>query len=505
MAASLRRSDRSGRRLFLKLNVQRKPAMSVDQPLALIGGEFRKETRSPSLPVVDPCTEEVLWLQPACGPAEAAEALGHASKALATWSAVHGWERGKVLRRIAREMEARRPAIARALSLEIGRPISQSEGEVNAAIEQFDWFAGEAERLFGETIRSRQGGRLIVTPEPVGIVAAFSAWNFPVNLPVRKIAPALAAGCPVIVRPSEQVPMTTTLIAQACVAAGVPAGVVQVLTGRANDIVPSLMAAEEVRKISLTGSTQVGKMLLAQAAETVKRCSMELGGHSPVVICADADVDAAAVQCATFKFRNAGQVCIAPNRFYVEESVAERFVDRMVAEARALKLGDSRDPTTTMGPLTLASGRNKVEGLIADAVQRGAKIRAGGRRPDGRNKGFFLEPTVLSDVSDDARIMIEEPFGPVAPVATFHSLDDAIARANSTPYGLAAYAFTGSSSKAEKLSAGLRAGMVGINSFLVAHAEAPFGGIGHSGMGREGGRQAIQDYQNIKLTNMTWA
>lgn len=479
--------------------------MSVDQPFALIGGGFRKKTQSDSLPVIDPCTEEVLWSQPACGAAEVEEALDYARAALPLWSAVHGWERGKILRRIAREMEARRPAIARALSAEIGRPISQSEGEVNAAIEQFDWFAGEAERLFGETIRSRQGGRLIVTPEPVGIVAAFSAWNFPVNLPVRKIAPALAAGCPIIVRPSEQVPLTTTLIAEACVAAGVPAGVVQVLTGRANDIVPHLMKAEEVRKISLTGSTQVGKMLLAQAAETVKRCSMELGGHSPVVVCADSDVESAAVQCATFKFRNAGQVCIAPNRFYVEESVVGRFVDRMVSEAKALKLGDSRDPNTTMGPLTLASGRNKVESLIADAVKRGAKIEAGGRRPEDRNKGYFLEPTVLSDVPDDARIMREEPFGPVAPVATFTSLDDALQRANSTPYGLAAYAFTGSAAKAEKLSAGLRAGMVGINSFLIAHAEAPFGGINHSGMGREGGRQAIQDYQNIKLTNMTWA
>lgn len=479
--------------------------MNVDQPRALIGGVFRDRAGNEPIPVVDPCTEDTLWSQPACGLAEVEEALEHARKALSAWSSVHGWERGKVLRRIAREMEARRPAIARALSLEIGRPIAQSEGEVNAAIEQLDWFAGEAERLFGETIRSRQGGRLIAAPEPVGIVAAFSAWNFPVNLPVRKIAPALAAGCPVIVRPSEQVPLTTTLIAEACVAAGVPAGVVQVLTGRATDIVPGLMASNDVRKISLTGSTQVGKLLLAQAAQTVKRCSMELGGHSPVVVCADADVEAAAVQCATFKFRNAGQVCISPNRFYVEESVVDRFVDRMVAEARALKLGGSQDPKTTMGPLTLASGRNKVEGLIADAISRGATIETGGRRPEDRNKGFFLEPTILSGVPDDARIMNEEPFGPVAAVASFRTLDDAVARANSTPYGLAAYAFTGSAAKADRLSAGLRAGMVGINTFLVAHAEAPFGGVDHSGMGREGGRQAIQDYQNIKLTSMAWA
>lgn len=479
--------------------------MNIDQPCALIGGVFHDHTSQASIPVFDPCTEELLWLQPACGAAEVAAALEHARAALPAWAAVHGWERGKILRRIAREMEVLRKDIARALSLEIGRPISQSEGEVNAAIEQFDWFAGEAERLFGETIRSRQGGRLSTTLEPVGIVAAFSAWNFPVNLPVRKIAPALAAGCPVIVRPSEQVPMTTTLIAAACVAAGVPSGVVQVLTGRASDIVPGLMAAEEVRKISLTGSTSVGKMLLAQAAETVKRCSMELGGHSAVIVCADADVEAAAVQCAGFKFRNAGQVCIAPNRFYVEESVMGRFLESMVAEARKLKLGNSRVLETTMGPLTLASGRSKVEALIADAVGRGARIETGGRRPEGTNKGFFLEPTILSAVPDDARIMHEEPFGPVAAVAPFQTLDDALRRANGTPYGLAAYAFTGSAAKAERLSAGLRAGMVGINTFLVAHAEAPFGGVDHSGMGREGGRQAIQDYQNIKLTSMAWA
>lgn len=478
--------------------------MSVTEPYALIGGNFQDTASGGRIAVYDPCTEEELWSQPACTGIEVAEALEHANKALPLWSAVHGWERGKILRSIAREMTARRGLIAKALSSEIGRPISQSEGEVNAAIEQLDWFAGEAERLFGETIRSRQGGRLIVTPEPVGIVAAFSAWNFPVNLPVRKIAPALAAGCPIILRPSEQVPMTTTLIADACVAAGVPAGVVQVLTGRASDIVPHLMAAEEVRKISLTGSTQVGKLLLAQAAETVKRCSMELGGHAPVVVCADADVEAAAVQCAGFKFRNAGQVCIAPNRFYVEASVADRFLNRMVQETHALQLGDSRDPATSMGPLTLASGRNKVEALIRDALDCGASLRCGGRRPEGRNKGFFLEPTILADVPDSARIMVEEPFGPVAAVTSFEDIDDAIARANSTRFGLAAYGFTGNAGKAEKLSAGLRAGMVGINTFLVAHAEAPFGGVDHSGMGREGGRQAIQDYQNVKLTNLTW-
>jgi succinate-semialdehyde dehydrogenase/glutarate-semialdehyde dehydrogenase len=323
-----------------------------------------------------------------------------------------------------------------------------------------------------------------------------------VNLPVRKIAPALAAGCAILVRPSEQVPLTSTLIAEACVAGGVPDGVVQLLLGRAEDISPAIMAADEVRKISLTGSTRVGQMLMAEAAKTMKRCSMELGGHSPVVVCADADVEAAATQCAAFKFRNAGQVCIAPNRFYVEESVADRFLAKMKAEAEALVLGDSRDEGTTMGPLTLASGRDKVEQLIADARDRGARLVTGGRRPEGRNAGFFLEPTVIADVPDEAAIMSEEPFGPVAPVAVFRDLEDAIARANATPYGLAAYGFTGSHAKAEALSRGLHAGMVGVNTFMVAHAEAPFGGVDHSGMGREGGREAIRDYQNTKLTHM---
>jgi succinate-semialdehyde dehydrogenase/glutarate-semialdehyde dehydrogenase len=261
------------------------------------------------------------------------------------------------------------------------------------------------------------------------------------------------------------------------------------------------MEAEEIRKISLTGSTRVGKMLLAQAAQTVKRASMELGGHAPVVVCEDSDVDAAAAQCAIFKYRNAGQVCIAPNRFYVHEAVSQRFTEGMVSVAKALVLGDSQDPASTMGPLTLASQRDRVEKMCEETIADGARCLAGARRPASRNKGFFFEATVLADVPDGSRIMREEPFGPLAPIATFRDLDDAMERANSTPYGLAAYAFTRSQTKAEALSRGLQAGMVGINTFMIAHAEAPFGGINHSGMGREGGRQAIQDYLNVKMTH----
>jgi succinate-semialdehyde dehydrogenase/glutarate-semialdehyde dehydrogenase len=470
-------------------------------PKLLIGGQLRAQTALEPLRVINPCTEELLWTAPRAGAAEVEEALHHARAALKTWSKVHGWERAKVLRGIARAMEARKGALASALSHEIGRPFAQSAGEVLIAIEQFDWFAGEAERLFGETIPSRQGGRLATALEPVGIVAAFTAWNFPINLLARKIAPALAAGCPIICRPSEQTPLTSTLIAEACAEGGAPAGTVQMLFGPAETITPLLMSAEEVRKISLTGSTRVGQMLLAEAAKTVKRCSMELGGHAPVVICEDADVDNAAALCALFKFRNTGQVCIAPNRFYVHESLAERFGNGMVKAAEALVLGDSQGCTTTMGPLTLASQRDRVEALSADTEASGARRLTGGRRPASRNKGFFFEPTVFSDVPDHARIMRDEPFGPLAPIAIFRDFDDAITRANSTPYGLAAYGFTGSQRYAEALSAGLSAGMVGINTFMIAHAEAPFGGINHSGMGREGGRQAIHDYLNVKLTH----
>ncbi len=470
-------------------------------PSMLVGGKWRGAIGGRTLPVINPCTEEVLGETPAADARDVAEALEHASAALQTWSSVHGWDRAKVLRNIARRMEARRDELAYALSVEIGRPLSQSAGEANIAIDQFDWFAGEAERLFGESIPSRQGGRLATTLEPVGIVAAFTAWNFPINLLARKIAPALAAGCPIICRPSEQTPSTSTILVECCVEGGVPDGVVQLLQGDAADISPAIMAAPEVRKISLTGSTRVGQLLLAEAAKTVKRCSMELGGHAPVVVCDDVDAEAVAELCGQFKYRNAGQVCIAPNRFYVHEKVARAFTRRLTETADAQVLGDSLDPATTMGPLTTRRQLERVEELSAETAAGGARLLTGGRRPSHLNKGLFFEPTVFEDVPDDARIMREEPFGPIAPITTFSNLDEAIERANSTPYGLAAYAFTRSQSSAQALSDGLHAGMVGLNTFMIAHAEAPFGGVDFSGMGREGGRQAINDYLNVKLTH----
>lgn len=470
------------------------------QPRMLIAGEWIGPRGGQGIEVVSPVTAEVLGIAPAATSADVAAALAAAGTGLADWRRRNGWERARILRDIARRMQERAEELALSLTLEIGRPLAQSRAEVQIAADQFVWFAGEAERLFGETIPSRQGGRLVTDHEPVGIVAAFAAWNFPINLLARKIAPALAAGCAIICRPSEQAPATATILVECCWEAGVPGDVVQLLIGRTVDIVPPLMRAPEVRKISLTGSTAVGKQLLAEAAATVKRCSMELGGHSPVVVCDDVDVAAVAGACAQAKFRNAGQVCIAPNRFYVHEDIADAFKAAFVDVARGLKLGDGRDPDTTMGPLSTRRQLDRIEGLVADTAATGARLLHGGGRPG--NAGYFFEPTVFADVADDARLMHEEPFGPVAPINTFRRLDEAIERANATAYGLAGYVFTRSLARAHELGAGIRAGMIGVNTFAIAHAEAPFGGVGESGMGREGGRQAIHDYLDVKLTHM---
>lgn len=471
------------------------------EPSMFIGGRWREADDGGRIAVINPATEDLLGETPAATVADVEEAIETAGNGLSAWSRVPGWERAKVLRAVARRMEARRDELAMALTLEVGRPFQQSLGEVQAGLEQFDWFAGEAERLFGDALPSRQGGQLIVSHEPVGVVAAFTAWNFPINLLARKIAPALAAGCTIICRPSEQATSVATIIVECCIEGGVPHDAIQLVSGDAELISGVIMASDTVRKISLTGSTAVGKLLMASAADTIKRCSMELGGHSPVIVCDDIDVEAVATLCGQFKFRNAGQVCIAPNRFYVHESVAPSFKAKMVDLARSLKLGDGRDSDTDMGPLTTRRQLERTEAFVADTKSSGATALTGATRPNDTNTGYFYEPTIFEDVPDDARIMREEPFGPIAPITTFRDIDDAIERANNTPYGLAAYVFTRSLSRAQHLSREVRAGMIGINTFLVAHAEAPFGGVKHSGMGREGGPQAIHDYLDVKLSH----
>lgn len=476
--------------------------MPATTPHYLIGDTWGTASELPPMPVINPATGEALYDVPCCGPDHVARALAHAETGFAAWSATPGWERARVLRRIAEEITRRREDLGRAIATEMGRVHSMCLGEADSAAENFVWMAGEAERLFGQTLPSRFGGQLNITPEPVGIVAAFSPWNFPLSLPARKLAPALAAGCVVILRPSEQTPLVGTILGECCQAAGLPAGVVQILQGHPDHISPALIEAEAVRKVSFTGSTRVGRMLMAQSARTVKRVSMELGGHAPLILCPDADVPAAAKLAAKFKFMNSGQVCGSPSRFFLHEDVAEEFTDVFLTEARAIRMGDPMSPETTMGPMASPAQLDKLERLVSEAVARGATLRLGGTRAEAPNGGFFFAPTVLEDVPGEAAIMTEEPFGPVASLTTYSDLTEAIARANNTDYGLAAYAFTRSEAMMRRLSAELRSGMVGINNFLLSHLEAPFSGVKHSGVGIEGGQMAIKEYLAYKTTHI---
>lgn len=468
-----------------------------------VDGGWRPAAGGATYPVTDPATEETIGEAPAAGPADVAAAVASARRGLAAWRAVPSWERAARIRAIARLLTERKDTIAAAMTREVGKPLAQSAGEIQLAIDQFEWYAGETQRIHGQIVESRlPGGQIRVTHEPIGIVAAFTAWNFPAVLLARKIAPALAAGCSIICRPSEEAPGVAMHLIQACADAGLPPGTVNLLTGKASAITPGLMAEPDVRKISLTGSTAVGRRLIRDGAETLKRFSMELGGHAPVIVWDDVDAEQVAELCAQTKFKNAGQVCVSPSRYYLHEAVAEPFTRRFVEVARSLKLGNGFDADTEMGPLATRRRLEETEALVEDTRAEGARLLAGGGRPAGFNRGFFFEPTVFDQVADDGRLMTEEPFGPVVPIATFADFDDVIGRANSLELGLSAYLFTRDLKRADDTAEALESGMVGVNTFGLAQAEAPFGGIKQSGFGREGGSFGIQDYLNVKYTHV---
>lgn len=456
--------------------------------------------------VIDPATEDVLGAVPRAEAADLDDALAAAARASKGWSSTPGWERSKILRRITSELESRRERIAVALSAETGKPIAEARGETGAAIDQFDWHADEARRIYGHSLDGRDRSvRLEVRYHPVGPVAAFTAWNFPALLPARKIAAALAAGCPVIIKPSEEAPFTTFLIAEAACVAGLPPGVLNVVTGDPAFISRHLIASPVIRKVSLTGSVPVGKHILRLCADDVKKASLELGGHAPVLVFEDADPAAAALACARAKFRNAGQVCISPSRFYIHSAIYEPFARTMAEYASGLKLGRGLDPETECGPMINRRGRDHMIRLVEDAREKGAEVLTGGGAPSNRNRGFFFEPTVLGRVSDKAALMHEEPFGPIAPIAAFDTFDEVVARANDVPFGLAGYVFSRSLETATRAADALEVGMVGINDMLIATAEAPFGGVKESGMGREGGQLGILDLLEPKYTKLRFA
>ncbi|WP_142848634.1 NAD-dependent succinate-semialdehyde dehydrogenase [Telmatospirillum sp. J64-1] len=468
-----------------------------------IKGEWRAAKDGATRPVTDPARESELGHIPAAGPADLDDALVAAETGFHVWRRTSPWERSAVLHRAAALIRERTEDIAALMSAETGKPLAEARGETGAAADQFEWYAEEAKRIYGQTIEGRSpDSRMMVKYEPVGVVAAFSAWNFPALLPARKMAAALAAGCSVILKPAGETPGSAMALVQALADAGLPDGVMNLVTGNSDMIARHLIASPIVRKVSLTGSVPVGREMLRLCVDDFKKVSMELGGHAPVLVFEDADPVAAATAAATAKFRNCGQVCISPSRFYVHESIAEPFTETFANYAKGLKIGRGLDAGVQIGPMANPRGLQNALNLIEDAKSRGARVVTGGGRPPGINSGYFIEPTVLADVPDEARIMNDEPFAPVAPITKFRSFDEVIKRANSTPFGLAGYVFTNSLRTATLASEALEVGMVGVNEMLLASAEMPFGGIKHSGMGREGGSLGIKEYLEPKFVKM---
>ncbi|WP_225029826.1 NAD-dependent succinate-semialdehyde dehydrogenase [Xinfangfangia pollutisoli] len=463
-----------------------------------IDGQWRPAADGRALAVLNPATAGQIGTVAHAGRADLDAALAAAERGFQIWRRTSAFDRAKLMRKAAELLRARAEEIARLMVRENGKPLAQARIETLAGADIIDWFAGEAQRSYGQVIPSRAPDVLQITLKlPVGPVAAFTPWNFPINQVVRKLSAALAAGCSIIVKGPEETPASPAELIRAFADAGLPAGVANLVYGVPAEISEYLIPHPVIRKVSFTGSTPVGKHLAALAGQHMKRATMELGGHAPVIITADADLDLAAATIIPGKFRNAGQVCVAPTRFLVEDPLADAFADRFAEAARKLKVGDGMLPDTEMGPLANERRIPALEALVNDAVDRGARLLAGGRRIG--NEGWFFEPTVLADVPVSARIMNEEPFGPVAIVNRFSALDDAIAEANRLPFALAAYAFTRDTATATRLGAEVEAGMMTINHLGLALPEIPFGGMKDSGHGTEGGSEALDAYLETRL------
>ncbi|MBD0417443.1 NAD-dependent succinate-semialdehyde dehydrogenase [Oryzicola mucosus] len=468
----------------------------------LIGNEWIDAVASKTYVVVNPATEKELGHAAMASEADLEAAVASAVSGFEHWRDVSPYDRSAIMRRAANLLRERATGIARLLTLEQGKPVGEAMAEIGVAADTIDWFAEEGRRAYGRVVPSRAvGTQQLVLKEPIGPVAAFTPWNFPLNQAARKIAAALAAGCSVVAKPAEETPACVAELAKAFCDAGLPAGVLNLVFGVPSEISSYLISHPAIRKISFTGSTAVGKKLSALAGEHMKRSTMELGGHAPVLVFADADVATAAAAMAQAKFRNAGQICISPTRFVVHRSISEQFADLFAEAARTMRLGDGLVPGTEMGPLASERRLQAVGALVSDAVEQGAVLRAGGRRHG--NIGYFYEPTVLSDVPTTAKAMNEEPFGPVALIRSFDSVDEAIAEANRLSYGLAAFAYTQSNNIVLDLSNRIQAGMVSINGNLLALPELPFGGVKDSGYGSEGGSEAMEAYMNTKLVKVS--
>ncbi|MCB9993576.1 MAG: NAD-dependent succinate-semialdehyde dehydrogenase [Hyphomicrobiaceae bacterium] len=467
-------------------------------PALFVGGDWIEADDREEIELINPATEDVIGLVPVATARDVKAAISAADAAFRSWRGTLPITRSNILRKAATIMRENAEGMAQTLSREQGKIIAEARLEVQTVADLFDWFAEECRRSYGRVVESRvEGVKLHVVQEPVGPVAAFCTWNFPGLVPARKIGAAVAAGCSIVVKAAEETPGTAVHIVQALEAAGLPAGVVNLLFGNPAEISTILVDAPEIRMITLTGSTRVGKLLAKQAAATMKPAIFELGGHNPVIVFEDADIEKAVAHSAAAKFRNAGQVCLAPDRFFVHEDVHDAFVDRMVEYASELAVGEGVKDGIHMGALTNRARLDEVTRLVDNAVAKGAKLCFGGARIG--NRGYFYSPTVLTDVPDEADIMQIEPFGPVAPVQKFRSLDDAIARSNSLRFGLASYVFSSSIQKIDETAAALEAGLVGANTCAVSHHEGPLGGVKESGYGREGSIEGLRAYQITKL------
>ncbi|UYF95098.1 NAD-dependent succinate-semialdehyde dehydrogenase [Rhodococcus aetherivorans] len=463
-----------------------------------LGGKLTDSSTGATFPVEDPATGAVLADVADASADDGLRALDLAVAAQAEWAATAPRVRGEILRTAFDLVHARADDFARVITLEMGKTVAEARGEVNYGAEFLRWFAEEAVRIGGRTATAPAGsGRILVTKEPVGPVLAITPWNFPLAMATRKIGPALAAGCPILVKPAAETPLTMLLLGQVFADAGLPAGVLSILPATdAAALTGPLLTDARLRKITFTGSTGVGKLLVRQSADRLLRTSMELGGNAPFLVFDDADVDAAVDGAMAAKMRNGGEACTAANRFHVARSVAGEFTDKLTARIAALRTGHGLDDGTDLGPLITARQRATVEALVRDAVERGARVRTGGQIPDG--PGTFYPPTVLDEVPADARLLREEIFGPVAAITVFDTEDEAIAAANATEYGLAAYFYTRDLDRAMRVASALKTGMVGVNRGIISDVAAPFGGVKESGFGREGAAEGIEEYLDTK-------
>jgi succinate-semialdehyde dehydrogenase / glutarate-semialdehyde dehydrogenase len=463
-----------------------------------IGGRWREASSGATLAVEDPSTAETIAEVADAQVEDALEALGAAAEKQAEWAASAPRERAEILRRAYEQLIERADELAVLMTLEMGKAVSESRAEIVYAAEFLRWFSEEAVRVHGRYMVNTTGsGRILTMRQPVGPCVFVTPWNFPMAMGTRKVAPAIAAGCTMVIKPAQQTPLSMLALAQILERAGLPGGVLNLITAkRSGAVIEPLLRDPRTRKLSFTGSTEVGRRLIEQSAEQVLRVSMELGGNAPFLVFEDADLDAAVDGAMLAKLRNVGEACTAANRFHVHESLGDTFAQRMAERMRALKVGRGTDPDTDVGPLIDEAQRSKIAELVADASGRGARVLLGGERLDGA--GYFFAPTVLADVPEEAEVMAEEIFGPVAPIATFAGEEQAIEAANRTQYGLVAYVYTRDLARALRVCERLETGMIGLNQGVVSNPAAPFGGVKQSGFGREGGFEGIGEYLETK-------